>query len=307
MPSIPHEGLVEIVRQHPLVAVEILRYVGTFELPAEVVAVLGSEDMSAVPPRSNEKTRHGKPKPGKYTADSVVVVSDPATGDRLLAIIIEPQGEAEDGKEMSWPVYVTTARKANRCPRAVLIGACWDLAEARKCRKPIEIGHPGFVMTPLIVDALTPFNLAVGSPYLTLFSAVLGGVDMETRKGSLLVVEAIANTEASEAGRRSLADIILGVASDAAREHLEELMSVTYRDPFIESWISKGEAQGEAKGKAEGQIEDRRDAVLAIAEERGLTLSEAQRQRIADCVDLAQLKRWFKAAITAKDADGLFA
>ena len=53
MPSIQHEGLVELVRQHPPLGVELLRHVGTFALPAEVTAVLGSEDMSDVTPRSN--------------------------------------------------------------------------------------------------------------------------------------------------------------------------------------------------------------------------------------------------------------
>jgi hypothetical protein len=93
MPSIPHEGLVELVRQHPPLGVELLRHVGVFALPAEVTAVLGSEDMSDVTPRANS---HGRQKAGpqKYTADSVVVVSDAISGKRLLAIVVEPQGRA---------------------------------------------------------------------------------------------------------------------------------------------------------------------------------------------------------------------
>ena len=38
MPSIQHEGLVELVRQHPPLGVELLRHVGIFALPAEVTA-----------------------------------------------------------------------------------------------------------------------------------------------------------------------------------------------------------------------------------------------------------------------------
>jgi hypothetical protein len=120
MPSIPHEGLIELVRQHPPLGVELLRHVGVFALPAEVTAVLGSEDMSDVTPRTNS---HGRRKPGsqKYTADSVVVVSDAISGKRLLAVVVEPQGRASEDKDVSWPVYATTARKANKCPRAVVI------------------------------------------------------------------------------------------------------------------------------------------------------------------------------------------
>ena len=72
MPSIPHEGLIELVRQHPPLGVELLRHVGTFALPAEVTAVLGSEDMSDVTPRSNRRPT-GKPKPQTYTADGGTV------------------------------------------------------------------------------------------------------------------------------------------------------------------------------------------------------------------------------------------
>lgn len=78
MPTIENEGLVEFVRQHPPLGVELLRHVGTFALPAGVTAFLGSEDMSDVTPRANGRDGRQQ-KPQKYTADSVVVVSDPAT------------------------------------------------------------------------------------------------------------------------------------------------------------------------------------------------------------------------------------
>jgi len=131
--NVLRRGLIELVRQHPPLGVELLRHVGVFALPAEVTAVLGSEDMSDVTPRTNS---HGRRKPGpqKYTADSVVVVSDAISGKRLLAIVVEPQGRASEDKDVSWPVYATTARKANRCPRAVVIIACWDRSEADEAR-----------------------------------------------------------------------------------------------------------------------------------------------------------------------------
>ena len=47
-------------------------------------------------------------------------------------------------KQYSWPVYLTTVRRVSQCPKAVLVVLCPDPAEARKCRKPIRTGHPGF-------------------------------------------------------------------------------------------------------------------------------------------------------------------
>lgn len=194
MPTIQHTGLVEIIRQYPPVAVEVLRHTGTFTIPAGADAALGPDGTS-------------------------VVVSDPATGERLLAIVIASQDDDGD-----CPLSVTAARGANGCPRAVLITACWEENEAARRRRIVAIGHPGFVFVPIVVDRKTPFNLAAGSPYLTLFAAVLGGVAMETESGSRQVAQAILLTGAGQAARRALTDAIWGIASDAARARLEKLM-----------------------------------------------------------------------------------
>ena len=252
MPSIQHEGVVELVRQHPPLGVELLRHVGIFALPGEVTAVLGSEDMSDVTPRSNRRIQR-KPKPQKYTADSVVIIADAVSGERLIAVVVEPQGQASDDKDQSWPVYATTARKANKCPRAVLVVACWDPAEADKCRRIIATGHPGLVFVPIVIDRDSAPPLADASPYLVLFNAIIGAVDLGTAEGRALVVEAITAIGAEGARFRSLCDIILGVAvSDAAHDHLEELMGITYKSKFVDGWYQQGRAEGEADGMAEG-------------------------------------------------------
>jgi hypothetical protein len=302
MPSIQHEGLVELVRQHPPLGVELLRHVGIFALPAEVTAVLGSEDISDVTPRSNGRLKR-KPKPQTYTADSVVIVADAVSGERLIAVVVEPQGRASDDKDQSWPVYATTARKANKCPRAVLVVACWDPAEADKCRRIIATGHPGLVFVPIVIDRDSAPPLADASPYLVLFNAIIGAVDLDTEEGRALVVGAITATGAEGTRFRSLCDIILGVAvSDSAHEHLEELMGITYKSKFVDGWYQQGRAAGEAKGMAEGiaQGEAKRGAtdILRILKSRGLRPTRAQRELIESCDDLGQLDTWFDRALT---------
>jgi hypothetical protein len=305
MPSIQHEGLVELVRQYPPLGVELLRHVGTFALPAEVRAVLGSEDMSDVTPRSNGGPKR-KPKPQKYTADSVVVVADAVTGERLIAVVVEPQGRASDDKDQSWPVYATTARKANKCPRAVLVVACWDPVEAEKCRRIIATGHPGLVFVPIVIDRDNAPPLAEASPYLVLFNAVIGAVDLDTEEGRARVVRAITATGAEGARFRGLCDIILGVASDAAHEHLEELMGITYKSKFVDGWYQQGRAAGEAEGKAQGEARGEARAILRILESRGLRPTRAQRELIESCGDLGQLDTWFDRALTVTTAAAIF-
>jgi hypothetical protein len=103
--------------------------------------------------------------------------------------------------------------------------SCWDPEEARKCRRIIATGHPGLVFIPIVIDRDNAPALADASPYLVLFNAVIGAIDLDAGEGRARVVSAIAGT--AGAHFRSLCDIILGVASDAAREQLEQLMGIT--------------------------------------------------------------------------------
>ena len=141
--------------------------------------------------------RAAKPKPQKYTADSVVIVADAVSGERLIAVVVEPQGRASDDKNQSWPVYATTARKVNKCQRAVLIVACWDPSEADGCRRIIATGHPGLVFVPIVIDRNNAPPLAGASPYLVLFNAVIGAVDLDTKEGRALAVGAITASPAA--------------------------------------------------------------------------------------------------------------
>ena len=60
------------------------------------------------------------------------------------------------------------------------------------------------------------------------------------------------------------------------------------------------------EGKAEGKAEGKRDALLLLLEHRGIVLSEEDRARIAECMDVALLDRWFHRALTAMSAAEIF-
>ncbi|MEU9994281.1 hypothetical protein [Streptomyces sp. NPDC050848] len=66
---------------------------------------------------------------------------------------------------------------------------------------------------------------------------------------------------------------------------------------------AEGEAEGEAKGKAEGKAE----AVLRVLAARGVEVSEAAARRVTSCTDTDVLDTWLDRAITATDAEELFA
>src|SRR3984957_4407553 len=287
MPSIPHEGPLELVRQHPEIAVEFIQGTAGIKLPSEMAVSLAPTDMSAVVPV-------------QYLADMVVLVSDAATGKPALAVIIEPQLRDSKTKRYSWPVYVPTARRAAGCPAAVLVVLCPDPAEAAKCRQLIRTGHPGFDLVPIVIDSGGPPGRGgPRGPSLTVFAASMGGIDMESEPGARRVLDAMASTEVSEADRLRMTAIILRLASDAARQILEAMMTTSkYEKTFVERIHDQGIAEGKAEGKAE--------AVLRLLDARPLAPSTEQRQQVTSCTDSAQLDLWFDRAITVGTAAEVF-
>jgi hypothetical protein len=284
----PHEGPLDLVRQHPEIAVEFVQGNAGIELPGQIAVSLAPTDMSAVIPV-------------QYLADMVVLISDAATGEPVLAVIIEPQLRDRETKRYSWPVYVTTARRIAKCPAAVLVVLCPDPAEAAKCRQLIRTGHPGFDLAPIVIDSGgPPGRNGAGGPYLTVFAASMGGIDLESEPGARRVLDAMASAEVSDADRLRMTAIILRLASDAARQILEAMMTTSeYEKTFVE----RIHDQGISEGKAEGKAED----VLKLLDARHLAPSQEQRQRVTSCTDPAQLDLWFDRAITADSADDVFA
>jgi hypothetical protein len=124
----------------------------------------------------------------------------------------------------------------------------------------------------------------------------MGGIDMASGPGARQVLDAMASPEVSDADRLRMMAIILRLASDAARQILEAMMTTReYEKTFVE----KIHDQGIAEGKAED--------VLRLLDGRHLAPSKEQRQLVTSCTDAAQLNLWFDRAITAASADEVFA
>jgi hypothetical protein len=183
----------------------------------------------------------------------------------------------------------------------VLVVLCPDPAEAAKCRQLILTGHPGFDLAPIVIDSGSPPGQDdAGGLYLTVFAASMGGIDMESESGARRVLDAMASPEVSDADRLRMTAIILILASDAARQILEAMMTTSeYEKTFVE----RIHEQGVSEGKAEGKAED----VLKLLDARRLAPSKEQRHRVTSCTDSAQLDLWFDRAITAGAAAEVFA
>ena len=291
MPSIEHEAPLEVIRQQPDVVADLLRRVlPHLPLPASVTGALGSADMSQVAP-------------AQYLADMVVVLTDQQTRKPVLAVVIEPQGRDRKTKKASWPVYLTTAIKANKVPRAIRVVICWDPREAARCRRVIPTGHPGFDLYPIVVDPRTFPSGEDAGPYLTILAAATKAIDLSTPSGRDAVLSAIEQARAGHADTAALTTIILGVADAAARRDLEALMaSPKFHSTFVDGLLQQGKERGLEEGAVTSKVED----LIKVIKARGLELSKAQRNLVVSCADLSQLAAWFDQALEAKTTDEIF-
>ena len=66
-------------------------------------------------------------------------------------MIVEVQRQADEDKLLSWPVYVSILRAKLACATVLLVIAP-DPGVAAWARQPIELGHPGFRLTPVVVE-----------------------------------------------------------------------------------------------------------------------------------------------------------
>ena len=71
----------------------------------------------------------------------------------------------------------------------------------------------------------------------------------------------------------------------------------------MEKGLEQGMEQGMEKGREQGMAQ----TVLHVLRARGITVTQALRQRIVSCPDVRQLTAWAKRAAVATSADDLFA
>jgi hypothetical protein len=186
-----------------------------------------------------------------------------------------------------------------QCRSAFLLVICPDPEEAERCRRIIRTGHPGFDLAPEVIDPLNAPGADGASPYLAIFAACIGAIDMETEQGARQVLTAIQATGASTADRERLTTIILTIASSAARQILEDMMTtIEWKSDFIEGFHRQGLEQGLEQGKAE--------YLIKMIDARRIAVTDQQRRQITSCTDITQLDQWFDRALTAATAADIF-
>lgn len=282
-----HEILVDLFKNRPSLAAEILVEVLGVPLPAYTEARVASADLTEI-------------QPAEYRADIVVLLLH--GGSPVRVVIVEVQLAVDSRKRLSWPAYVTVSRAIHGCPAALLVVAP-DPAVAGWCAEPIETGVPGFVLSPPVlhrsaVPVVTDLDEAARRPELGVLSAMAHGETLQGAAIAAVVLPAIQELDDDRA--RFYYDLVYNSLNQAARRALEAMMKgYEYQSDFARKYV----AQGRAEGRTEGRAEEAARAVLTVLRARGLAVPDAARERILSQKDPERLERWLeKAAVTSSVA-----
>jgi hypothetical protein len=295
MPSMAHEILVDLFKNRPSLAAEMLAEVLGVSLPAYTEARIASADLTQI-------------QPAEYRADTVVILFDGKVSVRV--IIVEVQLAIDTRKRMTWPVYVTVSRAIHGCPAALLVVAP-DPVVAGWCAEPIETGAPDFVLRPPVlrrsaVPVVTDPEEASRRPELGVLSAMAHGESEQGATIAAAVLPAIRGLDEERA--RFYYDLVYNSMNDAARRALETMMKgYEYQSDFAKKYVAQGRAEGLTEGLTKGitegltkgRTEEAARNLLTVLRARGIAVPDAVRERILAQKDPERLERWLEKAVVA--------
>jgi hypothetical protein len=262
MVSFLHELLVDLFRQRPALALELLRACAGVQLEG-ATAELGSIDLSQVVP-------------AEYRTDAITIIRNSAR-QAIAAVLVEVQLWSDDDKRRTWPVYVAAARAGYGCP-ATLVVLAPSPAVARWASQPIELGHPGFALRPIVIGydripRICDGAAAAAAPELAVLSA-MAHRDLETVEAAKTGLAGL-----PEDRQRLYWDVIMSGLPELVRSAVEARMlkGYEYQSEFARKYYS----QGRKEGREEGRVEGLRSAIIALVGARLPGVRDELERRLA--------------------------
>jgi hypothetical protein len=282
MPSLEHNGLVEMFRDNPALAPHLLEMLFHLDLPAHAAVTVGETALDQLLPI-------------EYRADLVLELRDTA-GVLVLAIVLEVQRDEDADKKYTLPVYVTVVRARKRCPAVVLVVAP-DPKVAAWAADPIDLGLglgtvKPLVLGPAIVPVVTDEAEAMREAELSVLSAVAHGNGPEGLPVVLAALAALGRLDQEHAvvyfeiiykARRAP----MQRALEAKIMERQSAVKVTY-PPFLQRLVEGGELKG------------KRDTLLRLVRRAGIAFTPDDEARMLACADPETLDRWVDNVLTAK-------
>lgn len=283
MVSSPHEAMHRIFQEYP-------------ELFSRVSEVLGVDlphptSVEALPTDLTEA------RPVERRVDTLLRFETAADGGFLVAV--EAQGRKDPAKPGSWAYYCAYLHEKYGLPPLLLV-VCQDRATAEWASRPVRIGPNGWPTLTLRPLVAGPHNMPVISD------------PVEVRKDlALATLSAITHACDPEVG------VILKALSTALRDMPEDLVN-----PVVE-FTAQGLGNRPAASiwrnlvavdlsfytsplSEEIRNEGRAEALLIILEQRGIAVTEEERERAVHCEDPEIMRSWLARALTAATAEEIF-
>ncbi|HKV10799.1 MAG TPA: hypothetical protein VJ725_21840 [Thermoanaerobaculia bacterium] len=289
-----HEILIDLFKNRPSLAAEILVEVLGLSLPAYTEARIASADLTEI-------------QPAEYRADVVVLLL--RDGIPVRVVIVEVQLAIDPQKRLSWPAYAMVARAVHGCPVALLVVAS-DSGVAGWCAEPIETGIPGFILRPPVlrrtaVPVVTELEEATRRPELGVLSAIAHGETEEGATIASVVLPVVLKLD--DERTRLYYDLVYNSLNEAARRALEAKMKgYEYQTDFAKKYVAQGRAEGLTEGVTQGRTEEAARALLTVLRVRGLVVPDATRERILAEKDPERLERWLEKAAVANSIAAVF-
>ncbi len=265
VPSITHESLVDLFRDCPALASNILTHLGKLPPQQSQTPSLTAAEFADI-------------KADEYRADAVIRIDD-GTPDSTPSdvIIVEIQLARDDNKRRSWPVYMTGARARYRCPATILVFALDDTV-AEWCAQPIALDRNGSTVKPVVVGPsqiprITDLDQARNAPELAILSAIAHAQDDDTDEAADVALAGLAACDELDIDRANrYADFIYAVLGPAVLQALDSLMTARNYQPqsdFARYHAEQGRKEGEQAGFEAGK-EAGKKAGLEAGKKAGL-------------------------------------
>ncbi|MFI6578251.1 hypothetical protein ACIBFB_20885 [Nocardiopsis sp. NPDC050513] len=278
-----HQIYTELFSDSPDMAVEFLRGLGV-EVPDYRRSEITSCDLGHVDPVERR-------------SDVAIMLRGPSPEDpfdKLMGVIVEVQRDESERKRFTWPEYLACLRSRHECPVSLLV-ICPRQSVADWYAEPIALGHPGFVLHPLVVGPsdipiVTDPATVAESPTLGVLSAAAHGAG---RSDVLDALHTGLSGIAPEQATKYIGYSLHLLSDTNGQKALEKLMMADTFE-YTSAWTESLEAKGEAK------------MLLRILRAQGVEVTEDARERITGCQDLTQLEAWADRVPSITSIDQLF-
>ncbi len=280
MPSLSHSQIAELFRSCPELAPRLVRESLGVDLPDYTSVEIVDATLAALIPT-------------EHHLDLVLLLRD---AQPVYALGVEVQLRRDADKPWVVPYYAMSLRLRHRCPVAVLM-VCPKRPVAVWARRPIATGAPNnafrmLVLGPDCIPRIESPEQANAMPELAVLSAL---TYRNSVNGLAVLLAALDAVDALDDERvRTYHVLLLDGLSAAARHALEAVMiphDYKIKSPLLKKLIKIG--------RVEGRVEGRVASLLTVLSARGLTITDAERERILAATDDALVDQWLARAATA--------